>query len=264
VQDFSTSLSLIEASGSISATTIFVRFKPQSDLNAVVNGTISHTSTGATTQTINVSGTEHDVVIPEINFSFSSRIIDPVSQYQVELFADNAPNDDLTILIENTNSTELTLDLHYTTIPVLVNGVLELIWPAGELGTTFTINLETSLLNAANPGSLQFLLNSDAGYTIGTNNQFILTLKGDETITGTIDIAHDNIKVYPNPANSNITVNWNKNTFSYLITDLTGKTLRKGDANGAVDIDISKLKSGNYLLSIFNNENKLVQRIAVY
>jgi len=263
-QDFTTSVTLTHSSGTVSTTTIFVRFKPESDLNGVVNGTISHSSAGATDQTINVTGSEYDIVIPEVNFSFSSRIIDPVSQYEVELFADIAPNDDLTILIENTNSTELTYDEHFTTEPILNNGILELTWPAGELNTTFSINLETTLLNATNPGTLEFQLVSEAGYTIGTNNQFVLTLRGDETITSTIDIASSDFRVYPNPANTNIIVDWAQHSFNYLIADLTGKVLKMGEVSDVVDIDISILKPGNYLLSIFNNEASVARRISVY
>ena len=201
-------------------------------------------------------------VIPEINFSFSERTINPMNQHDVELFADVAPNDDLTILIQNTNSGSLTYDEHFTTVPALTSDVMQLRWPAGKLSTSFSINLETAVLDLANPGSLEFQLNENASYTIGTNNQFLMTLRGNNTITSTVDADPHNFRIYPNPANNNLTIHWEHHLVNYVITDLAGKILKKGTTSD--NLDISTLKPGNYLLSIFNGEEYIVRRIAIH
>lgn len=71
VSDFSSTiytnaspLTLTQSSGSVASTTIYVRFTPPSASGLDYNGTITHTSTGATQQDVTVSGKEGAITIP--------------------------------------------------------------------------------------------------------------------------------------------------------------------------------------------------------
>jgi endonuclease I len=261
---FTSSLLLSPSAGVLNETIMHVRFRPLSDLNDNVVGVISHTADGVATQTIEVTGTELFEVTPEFNFNFSSRSIDPVGEYEVELFADIAPINDLPIAVELINSVELEYNVHYTTAPGLVNNIINATWPAGALSAKFSVFFETSSLSPTVIESLEFQLNSDDGYTVGANDVFVLTLKGDEVITGMIDIESNDLRVFPNPTNTNISISWQQHDFTYSIADMAGKTLSTGAATETVDIDISKLERGNYLLSINGDEIKTTRRISVY
>lgn len=68
----------------------------------------------------------------------------------------------------------------------------------------------------------------------------------------------DKIKVYPNPTNTNITINTNKELLNstILLTNLQGQTLRQIKLNSiSENINISELKLGIYILTI-QKENK--------
>ncbi len=262
--NYTTSLALSPSSGNISATTIFVRFKPLSDHNSAISSTLTHASSGVATQAVQVNGTEYYEVTPEINFSFSSRRIDPVAQYEVQLFASEAPNDDLTILIGKDNSTGLTYGESYTTTPTLISDVVEVVWLSGQLNASFLVDFETGLLGDSGPVSLDFSLSGGTGYTIGTNDTFTLTIKGTGTIAGVEEYQLSNFKAYPNPTNGIVTVSWTYGKFDYSITDLTGKVLKSGFGENTEPIDVSFLKSGQYILQVTNQEYRLTRRFSVY
>lgn len=66
----------------------------------------------------------------------------------------------------------------------------------------------------------------------------------------------NNIKVFPNPTNSNITIEFNKefDNAEFILFDIIGKELLHQNINGTeVKIDLSKLNSGIYFYSIKGN-----------
>lgn len=260
--DYTTSLTLTKSSGLVTTTSIFVRFKPTSDSNSSVSGTITHSSNGVTDLVLPVNGTEYHEIIPEINFSFSSRSIDPVDQYEVRLFANEAPIiEDITILIKKTNSTGLVYGDNYSTTPVLVNDVIALNWLVGQLDTTFYVNFVTSQLSQLNPRSLNFKLVDNSAYTIGSNDSFDLTLK---TITSTKSSGSTELKVYPNPSNGHITIDWVQNSFEYFVSDLSGRVLETGHNEYFETLDLSNLTAGEYILKVVNNNKNRTYRLSIY
>lgn len=263
--DFTSSLSLTPANGAVSSTTIYVRFKPTSDSNNTVSGTITHASTGATSHVINVSGSEEpEFIIPTINFSFSSRTIDPVAQYEVQLYADQAPNTNVIVQISQTDAINLVYDQTYTTEPALVDGSMTLTWPSGDLNTAFLINFETELLEFANPGSLEFTLIENASYTIGSNNNFLLDLKGQEVVSGVLKDRGNKTHIYPNPSSTYIQVVGLKGKVTYVIMDVMGRNLVDGElTKGNGTIDISFLKPGQYIVQLIDLETRVTQQILI-
>lgn len=78
-------------------------------------------------------------------------------------------------------------------------------------------------------------------------------------------ITDNNIyKVYPNPVTNNLLYLKNlvpSKTATFTINNLTGQSLISGTVNNNQPIDLSRLPSGNYIISIYNGENRVIKRI---
>ncbi len=73
----------------------------------------------------------------------------------------------------------------------------------------------------------------------------------------------DKVKVYPNPANSQITVEA-KNIVNISILDIHGRIIKISDDQSDLQtIDVSDISTGNYFIRIKTNENTFVKNIAV-
>jgi N-acetylmuramoyl-L-alanine amidase len=79
--------------------------------------------------------------------------------------------------------------------------------------------------------------------------------------TGIQPVSADRISVYPNPAESDITIDAKGLTLTgYILYDINGRAVRSGDGNAAV-IATANLSSGVYLLKIKTVEGTVVKRI---
>src|SRR5690606_23479481 len=80
--------------------------------------------------------------------------------------------------------------------------------------------------------------------------------------TGVKDIQAINLNIYPNPANTNVTVNGFDLTqyFSeYSIVDLTGRTISTQKVNSdELSIDVSKLVEGVYFINLNGTFHKAI------
>lgn len=88
------------------------------------------------------------------------------------------------------------------------------------------------------------------------------------TVTTTInalsneDFTRNSFVVYPNPANDFITIDSNLNlTVDYQISDLNGKILSSGKTETGNQIDINKLQSGFYMLTISSESQRQTFKI---
>ncbi len=78
-------------------------------------------------------------------------------------------------------------------------------------------------------------------------------------------IHNEDVRVYPNPANSMVNIDVPLQTFSVEIIDLYGRNvfLQKG-INGKIIINASTLPNGIYTALISTNENKRIFKIAIH
>ena len=66
------------------------------------------------------------------------------------------------------------------------------------------------------------------------------------------------VKVYPNPSQNFVIIDWDKSIVSklnYELYSINGQLLKQGYSNEKVQIDISRYASGNYFLKL-KNDNK--------
>lgn len=74
-----------------------------------------------------------------------------------------------------------------------------------------------------------------------------------------------NFKLYPNPSNNNFTIQYEENItkiFQYIIVDLTGRIVKKGNSNFGEQINVEELNSGNYIIQIeIENGEKFTEKL---
>ena len=73
------------------------------------------------------------------------------------------------------------------------------------------------------------------------------------------------VSVYPNPTNGLLNINVeNSNHFNYQIFNMIGQNVMNGDVDGSeAKVDMSNLEKGVYFVSIFDENQKFVERIIV-
>jgi hypothetical protein len=85
------------------------------------------------------------------------------------------------------------------------------------------------------------------------------------TLQGSIDEAQLNFSLYPNPTNSMLHVEFQKQLLGYYeILDISGRTLTKEVVNSnQLKIDCSNLSKGSYLLKIYENGRYTTKKFSV-
>jgi len=63
--------------------------------------------------------------------------------------------------------------------------------------------------------------------------------------------------VYPNPISDYLTIKINdKKKFQYVISNIIGKRILQGQVNKSINLDLTGLRKGIYVLNIYNNVNE--------
>ncbi len=263
--DFNSSTSLTPNAGTVPTTTVYVRFKPTTDSNAPVNGTITHSTPGVANQVLNVTGTEYAKNVPELNFNFSYRSTFPVDTFDVQLFADIAPNSDLSLHLVQLEALELQYGSEYSTVPATTNDTLSLTWLAGATSALFKVHFNTDAVSQTAAGRLTYqLVPQEENYTLGTNNTFILELKGNDVISGLTKNDKATINLYPNPAHAQVTLNGPQHTYHIQITNMVGQVVLQQKNTGKTTLDVSHLKAGQYIVQLSSSKANYTHILAIY
>lgn len=96
-----------------------------------------------------------------------------------------------------------------------------------------------------------------SAYIEGCSDTFIYRAANvDDDIKNDSKLSAENIKLYPNPTNNYITVDYTVGFNQVRITSIDGKTVfnQKSDISNSKQIDVSNLKNGIYTLSIVTAE----------
>jgi hypothetical protein len=74
------------------------------------------------------------------------------------------------------------------------------------------------------------------------------------------------VKLYPNPANENISVSIEGvSAFTYNIVDIAGRTVLRGTISGnAAEINTSTLKNGLYTINLYTENAKASRKVLVH
>lgn len=87
----------------------------------------------------------------------------------------------------------------------------------------------------------------------GTTSEFHHVFQNITTDLDNLDLA--SLTIFPNPANTFITIKTDEDQFEYQIVDMLGKRLVSGSLSGENNINISSLLPGKYILTI-NSKGK--------
>ena len=88
--------------------------------------------------------------------------------------------------------------------------------------------------------------------------EFFDGLEENDPSTGSGTIA-----VYPNPTNNILNINAGSTEFTYVLFNSMGQAVIKGDAHGAVQVNVERLVKGVYFLHIKFNRQMRVEKIVV-
>ena len=69
--------------------------------------------------------------------------------------------------------------------------------------------------------------------------------------------------VYPNPVNNTLNINAENTKFTYVLYNNMGQAVVKGDAHGAIQVNVESLAKGIYFLRITSNRQMRVEKIVV-
>jgi hypothetical protein len=104
-----------------------------------------------------------------------------------------------------------------------------------------------------------WVINGISNYAIDLNLDFGDGIEDPKTAQNSID----NVSVYPNPFNSNLTVNNLGNATQMVISNVLGQTVMTVPVtNNKMDVNTDNLEKGVYLITIIdNNNNKTTKRV---
>lgn len=154
---------------------------------------------------------------------------------------------------------------------VNVNGIVNPIPPKPVI----TRNSDT-LFSSVQNGN-QWFVNGIA-ITGGINNSYLARLEGKYTVQVTVNgcisgfsdayplTMNDDVKVYPNPFNKNLTINNNNNRklLIVLVNVLGQNLLTELSSNSTILINVSHYPSANYILSITDTDkNERIKKVLI-
>ncbi len=107
----------------------------------------------------------------------------------------------------------------------------------------------------------------DYGFPGETGESLALSTENIHVVISGISDYQDNanISIYPNPSNKNITISSEKKINEIRIIDLQGKEVLKVENldTEKCDVDVSKLKEGNYFVRIVIDNNVVSRKLLI-
>jgi len=208
--------------------------------------------------------------VPEINLKQGTDEIASGGEYDFENIEVNTSSADITFSIENTGTGNLTL----SGSPIIVLG--------GTNADQFSVT-QTSLTSTITAGSSQDFTvkfsptsagEKTATLTITSNDtdesNYTINLSGTgttdggngNTVTSLSDIENESIKLYPNPTEDQIIVkNLPLGKIIFLLSDVMGNEILRGETEESLRLDLSQLPSGIYTLTLNTNKGIFTRKI---
>ncbi len=91
------------------------------------------------------------------------------------------------------------------------------------------------------------------------NKTFLLTATPNPV---SVSEPKQKIEVFPNPTINKLFINYNKN-FNYIIFNIQGKKMLKGEGKGEIEIHTSNLSAGTYFIQILAGQKRHYQKLVI-
>jgi uncharacterized repeat protein (TIGR01451 family) len=173
---------------------------------------------------------------------------------------------------------ELDADLDYSTLKVMSTShdMLQPYINGNEVTFAFSnINLPDSTANEpASHGYVTYSVSPKPNLPIGTEITNLANIYFDTNLPIATNSTKNTIfapqsvqqvsgsgltaSVYPNPANSSVSVRIDKTEFTAVLFDMAGKTMAVAGGKGNATINTSAIPSGVYMLKMVTNDNKVL------
>lgn len=206
------------------------------------DGTITVTNVGAGTSTITLTVNDEDGGSNTDEFDFvvnGAPTVDAMIQDADAFRNFGSTTQDLSLIFSDPNGDALTFSATSST----------------EAAVTVGVDGNVLTITEAGLGTSTITVTADDGNQRQTSDDFLFTVN---EILGTDDLTKNGIKVYPNPAAHELTVQ-SQSGGEVKIFDVNGRFQMKSELNET--IDISALESGIYFLVINNGKGESVTRI---
>lgn len=251
---FTNSITLTQSSGNVATTTIYVRLiSGLLENNSPFNESISITSTGASTQNVDLEGTvtiTAALTVSETNLSGFTYV------------AGNGPSAEQSYDVSGTG---LTADIVITaptgyevsaTSGAGYSGSVTLPQVAGTVSTTtLYVRLESGLAVGNHNGNITV---ESTGLT--TEN---IALTGEVTQNSSVNEFKDiTVSIYPNPVVENVTIQLDNNSTTMIqITDVLGKVVYNTTTNQMNTVVNFNQPSGVYFIQITQGEKTITRKV---
>jgi hypothetical protein len=169
---FTDTLTLSRSSGSVPTTTIYARFSPQA--SGTQTGNISHTSNGATSKNVSVSGAGTVGGAGTVQFSSSTYSVNENGGSRTITVTRTGGTSAFVVNYRTSNGTA-TAGADYMAINEVLN------FAANETSKTFTVPIINDTLVEGNENLNLTLSNPSGGVTLGSPSTAILTIVDNDT-----------------------------------------------------------------------------------
>lgn len=131
--------------------------------------------------------------------------------------------------------------------------------------TVFSVGMcySQSTLNAA--GTQQSNVSWSIGELLsatGTTNNMVVYQGFNQQISGVISsvkqLLNSAYRIYPNPVSDKLNIKFeNISSYSWTLTDLTGRVVKSKSSCVDMEIDVTELATGQYILNVITDGNKI-------
>ena len=202
--------------------------------------------------------------VPEINLKQGTDDIASGGEYDFQNIEVNASSADITFTIENTGTADLELSGTAGSFVVL----------GGTNADQFSIT-QTGIASPIAAGSSQDFTVQFSPTSVGektatltiTNNDedegtYIINLKGGNIVTSLSDLENESIKVYPNPTEDKVIIeNLPVGKTAFILSNVMGNPVITGEAEESLELDLSALPTGVYILTLNTNKGSSTRKI---
>ncbi|VAW26328.1 hypothetical protein MNBD_BACTEROID06-1749, partial [hydrothermal vent metagenome] len=68
----------------------------------------------------------------------------------------------------------------------------------------------------------------------------------------------------PNPSYTQVYIDWHAELFNFFITDLAGKIVKSGSGHSKIEVDLSQIRTGQYVLEVSNAKDRITRKLTIY
>ena len=156
-------------------------------------------------------------------------------------------------------------------VSMLLSHTIQLDAGAGYSGYLWSTTEVTQVINVVGTdvgiGTHAYSCTVTDAHGCQNNDGLVVTVLDDAGIENAA--SSESIKVYPNPANDKVVISFKDNTLTNIdlrVLNLLGETVIQSvieNSGKQIELDVTKLSAGTYILHLWSGDQSLVQRFTI-